>query len=560
MGAASMGQKKVLVMGGGVAGIRAVLAEADSGSQVYLIEHFPGIGGERIARDKIVTDGDAFDIPDLAAVKSHKNVEVLTGADLEALTSENGRYSVSLRCTTPRVDRDKCNDCGACIKVCPVHMYDDYNEGLVWRTAIDFFNTEFRYYNIFREDMPVCQRTCPINLDIRAYVGQIADGEFSQALATIRRKLPFPLSIGRVCPHPCEDACNRGYKDEPISICFLKRFVADHEFNSGLLPSIQLPEVRYPEKVAIIGGGPSGLTCAYHLAITGYEHVVVFEALPEPGGMFRVGIPEYRLPKEILAKDIGFITQHGVEIRTGIRVGKDILFDDIQKEYDAVLIAIGAHQGMKMGVRNEDAAGVFEGVAFLRNAALGREVPNKGTAVVVGGGNVAMDVARTGIRIGFDEVHLLYRRTRNEMPASPWEVSAAEEEGVNFQFLVAPQEVVLKDGRAVGIKCLRMRLGEPDATGRRKPVAVEGSEFVVVADAIFAAIGQVTDNTLVGERHGFQFGRKLNFEVNPHTFETNVRGVFASGDAATGADIAVRACAGGKKAAESIHRYLRAKN
>jgi len=546
-------------MGGGAAGIHAALSEAAAGNKVYLVEHFPSIGGERIARDRIISDGDAIYVPDVAEVKSHKKIEVLTSADVGALISENGKYTVKLRCLTPRVDREKCDNCGECIKVCPIHMYDDYNEGLEWRTAIDFFNSESGNYNIFKEDLPVCQQTCPINLDIRTYVGQIADGKFAESLATIRQKLPFPLSIGRVCPHPCEAECNRGHKDEPISICFLKRFVADYEVNSGVTPNVQLTKVKYPEKIAIIGGGPSGLTCAYHLSLFGYENVTVFEALPEPGGMLRVGIPEYRLPKEILANDIEFVTRHGVEIRAGIRVGKDISFDDIREEYDAVLVAIGAHKGVGMRVKNEDAEGVFEGVKFLRDVALDNEVPNKGTAVVVGGGNVAMDVARTGIRIGFNEMNVLYRRTRNEMPASPWEVDAAEREGVNFHFLVAPQEVIVKNGRAVGMKCLRMKLGDPDASGRRKPVPVEGSEFVMKGDTIFAAIGQVTDNTLVEEKHGFQFGRKLNFQVNPNTFETDVEGVFASGDAATGADIAIRACAGGKRAAESIHQYLREK-
>ena len=552
-----MALKKVLVMGGGGAGIHAALSEAAAGNKVYLVEPFPSIGGERISRNEIITDGNMFVAPNLAEIKSHENIEVLTGADVKALIADNGKYSVRLRCRTFRVDREKCDDCGECIKVCPIHMYDDYNEGLEWRTAIDFFNPESGSYNIYKEEMPICQHTCPIKLDIRTYVGQIADGKFAESLVTIRQKLPFPLSIGRVCPHPCEGECNRGHKDEPISICYLKRFVADHEVINGMMPTVQLPERKYPEKIAVIGGGPSGLTCAYHLALFGYENVTVFEALPEPGGMFRVGIPEYRLPKAILAKDIEFITEHGVEIRTGVRVGKDIGFDDVRKEYDAVLIAVGAHIGMRMRVKNEDVQGVFEGIKFLRDVALGNEVPNKGTAIVVGGGNVAMDVARTGIRIGFDEMNLLYRRTRNEMPASPWEVDAAGHEGVKFHFLVAPQEVIVKDGRAIGMKCLRMQLGEPDASGRRKPVPVEDSEFVVKADTIFAAIGQVTDNSLIDEKHGFQFGRKLNFEVDPDTCETNVKGVFASGDAASGADIAIRACAGGKRAAESIHRYLR---
>jgi len=550
-------EQKVLVMGGGVAGIKAALEEAAAGNKVYLTEHFPGIGGERIPQDRIITDGDAFAVPDLAAIKENDNIEVLTNGDVQALVGENGQYKVKVHCRTPRVHTEKDNLVNA-IRVCPIHMYDDYNEGLEWRTAVDFFNSAWGGYNLYKEDMPVCQRTCPINLDIRTYVGQIADGKYAESLATIRKKLPFPLSIGRVCPHPCEGECNRGYMDEPISICFLKRYVADVEINSNVEPKIQVPDETYPEKIAIIGGGPSGLTCAYHLALLGYSNnITVFEALPEPGGMFRVGIPEYRLPKAILAKDIEFITKHGVEIKCGVRIGKDITFDDIKSDYDAVLLAIGAHKGMSMRVKNEEAEGCFEGVKYLRDAGLGNEIPNKGTCIVVGGGNVAMDVARTSLRVGFDQVNLLYRRTRKEMPASPWEVDAAEEEGVAFHFLVAPQEVVVKDGKAVGMKCLKMELGEPDASGRRKPVPIEGSEFVMDSDTVFAAIGQVTDNSLVDEKFGFKFGRKLNFEVNPRTFETNVEGVFASGDAATGANIAVRACAGGKTAAESIHKYLR---
>ena len=535
------------------------LDEAATGNNVYLAEPSPGIGGERIPTNRIITDSESLAEPDLTSLKNNKNIKILRSADVQGLIRENGHYKVNVRCRTPRVDPEKCDECGECIKVCPIHMYDDYNAGLEWRTAIDFFGSASGDYNIFKEDMPVCQRTCPINLDIRSYVGHIADRHYDKALATIRKKLPFALSIGRVCPHPCEDMCNRGDKDEPVSICALKRFAADYEVKNDIVPKLQLPAENYPETIAIVGGGPSGLTCAYHLALLGYEHVTVFEALSRAGGMFLVGIPEYRLPEAILAKDIEFIERHGVEIRTGVRVGKDISFDQMRHDYDAILIAVGAHKAMSMRVRNEKAAGVLEGVSFLRDVALGGEVPNRGKAIVVGGGNVAMDVARTCVRIGFQEVNLLYRRTRKEMPASAWEVDAAEEEGVRFHFLVSPQEVVVKKDKAVGLKCQKMFLGEPDASGRRKPVPIEGSESVMDADTIFSAIGQVTDNALVGQEHGFKFGKKLNFEVNPNTFETNVEGVFASGDAATGADIAVRACAGGKTAAESIHRYLRGK-
>ncbi|MBW2565909.1 MAG: 4Fe-4S binding protein, partial [Deltaproteobacteria bacterium] len=268
-----MTKKKVLILGGGAAGINAALYEAAAGNSVYLAEPSPGIGGERIPQTRIITDGESFAGPDLTSVKNNKNIEILKSAEVQGLTRENRHYRVNLRCGTTRVDPEKCNECGECIKVCPIHMYDDYNAGLEWRTAIDSFGSASGDYNIFREDMPVCQRNCPINLDIRTYVGHIADRHYDKALATIRKKLPFALSIGRVCPHPCEDMCNRGDKDEPVSICALKRFAADHGVKNNIVPKLQLPAENYPEKIAIVGGGPSGLTCAYHLALLGYENV-----------------------------------------------------------------------------------------------------------------------------------------------------------------------------------------------------------------------------------------------------------------------------------------------
>jgi ferredoxin len=248
-------EKKVLILGGGAAGIKAALHEAAVGNKVYLAEQLPSIGGERIPQNRIITDGESFTVPDLTSVNNNENIQILRNADVQRLVGENGHYRVNVRCRTPRVDPEKCDECGECIKVCPIHMYDDYNEGLEWRTAIDFFGSYSGDYNIFREDMPACQRTCPIHLDIRTYIGYIADGKYAESLATIRKKLPFPLSIGRICPHPCESECNRGDKDEPISICFLKRFVADYEINEQLEPKLQLPAENSPEKVAIIGGG-----------------------------------------------------------------------------------------------------------------------------------------------------------------------------------------------------------------------------------------------------------------------------------------------------------------
>ena len=547
----------MLIIGGGVAGVKAALDRAGAGNKVVLVEDLPSVGGERIPQDRLITDGESFTDPDLAALKENNAIRVIDNAEVRSLVGDNGSFKAKIHRRTPRIDREKCNDCGECIKVCPIHMYDDYNESLEWRTAVDYFNSGSGNYNVYKEDMPVCQRTCPINLDIRTYVGYIADRKYAEALATIRNKLPFPLSIGRVCPHPCEFECNRGYKDEPISICFLKRYVADYEVYNDVEPPITVPEKTYPEKIAIIGGGPSGLTCAYHLALLGYaKNITVFEALPACGGMFLVGIPEYRLPKKILAKDVEFVEKHGVEIKCNVRIGKDISYDDIRKDYDAVLIAIGAHLGMNMGVGNEDAEGVFEGVKFLRDAALGNEVPNKGTAIVVGGGNVAMDVARTSWRIGFDEVNLLYRRTRKEMPASPWEVDAAEHEGIKFHFLVAPQEVVVKDGKAVGMKCQRMELGEPDDSGRRRPVPIEGSDYLLDVDIAIIAIGNGSNPLIHQTTPEIEINKWGNIVVSGEDMKTSKKGVFAGGDIVTGGATVILAMGAGRNAARAMDEYL----
>jgi NADPH-dependent glutamate synthase beta subunit-like oxidoreductase len=550
--------KRVIIFGGDPAGVTAALAQAEAGMQVTLIEPSPSLGSERLPQTRLITDDSSFIDPNLEAVKKHPNIRIITNAQVEQASTENGSYRFRVRRSTPRVDPEKCNDCRACMRVCPIHMYDDFNEGLGFRTAIDFFNAETGEYNIFKEDMPICQATCPANLDIRSYVGLIADGKYTESLAKIRERLPFALSIGRVCPHPCETACNRGYMDEPISICTLKRFVADWEVKSEAPPPVEIPDEFHKEKVALIGAGPASLSCGFYLAKAGY-HSVCFEALPEPGGMFRFGIPEYRLSAATLMHEINWILSHGVELRCNTRVGKDISFEQLRKEFDAIFIGVGAQKGMKLGIKGEDLEGVVDGVDFLRDVNMGKKVDAKGKVIVIGGGNVAMDAARVSWREGFDEVHVLYRRTKKEMPASPWEIEAAEHEGVKFQYLVAPIEVVGDNGRMTGLKCLRMELGEPDASGRRRPVPVEGSEFVVEAETLFPAIGQRPDLAFVPEGSELDITRWNTLAVDQMTFMTNIPGIFSAGDVETGADIAIRACANGRKAANGIISYLEAK-
>lgn len=550
---------RVIIFGGDPAGLAAALQQAEAGKEVTLVEPSPSLGeGGRIPQTRVVEGGLPVEDVNLEAVRRHPNIRVITNATIERVRNSNGAYQFRIRRRSPRVHADRCNDCKACIRVCPVHMYDDFNEGLGFRTAIDYFNPKTGEYNIFKEDMPICQATCPANLDIRSYVGLIADGKYAESLAKIRERLPFALSIGRVCPHPCETACNRGLMDQPISICTLKRFVADWEMNHQIPAPVEVPDTFHPERVAIIGAGPAGLTCGYFLAKAGYRSVC-FEALPEPGGMFRYGIPEYRLPTPTLMHEIDWILSHGVELRCNVRIGRDIAFEDLLREFDAVFIGVGAHKGMKLQIKGEDMEGVIDGVDFLRDANMGKPINAKGKVIIIGGGNVAMDAARVSWREGFEEVHILYRRTKREMPASPWEIEAAEHEGIKIQYLVAPIEVLGENGRMTGLKCLRMELGEPDASGRRRPVPIEGSEFVVEAETLIPAIGQRPDISFVPEGSGLEITRWSTFAVDRETFMTNVPGVFCAGDVETGPDIAIRACAGGRKAALGIVKYLEAK-
>ncbi len=557
-----MENNKVLIIGGGLQGTQAALEKAEAGAEVTLVEKFPSLGAERIPRDRIIDPEKPFVNPALDKVRSHDHINILTTADLARITKDDGKVHAHIVKHSLRVDNSKCTDCKACIRVCPVNMLDDFNEGFGFRTAVDYYNPGTGAYNIFKEDQPVCQRTCPAHLDIRTYVAQIADGKPLDSLATIRDRLPLPGSIGRVCPHPCETACNRQYLDEPISICFLKRFAADVELQEGIEPIYETPEKKYPEKIGIVGAGPAGLTCAYDLARAGYKNITIYEALPVPGGYLWVGIPEYRLPKKLLKREVDLIAKMGIDIQYNTRVGTDISFDDLRKNNDALFIGAGCHKGLKLRVPGEDeyeGKGIVDCVTFLREQALGQAPEANGKLIVIGGGNAAIDSARVGWRMGFDEVYILYRRTRKEMPANPWEIDAAEHEGVILQYLAAPVEIIGKDGKVSGMKCIKMELGEPDASGRRRPVPIEGSEYVIDAETIVPAISQATNLDFLGDDHEFNITRWNTFDIDEDTGATSVPGVFAGGDVVTGPDIAIRAIAAGKRGALGIHDYLRSK-
>lgn len=551
-----MGNNAVLIIGGGLAGIQSALEQAESGNTVYLVENSPGIGGERLLYNEDSKTVD-FVSPDLEKVKKNKNIRIITNADIEKVEESDGKFDIKIKKRDIRVIEERCDDCKACIKVCPVNLWDNENQGLSFRTAIDFFDHVNPSYNIVKET-PVCQRTCPVHLDIRGYIGFIADGKFEESLALIKEVLPFPSICGHICPHPCEEECNRGRIDYPLSIRDLKRFVADIELQNALKPK-PLMIVKGEDKgkkVAIIGAGPAGLACAHDLALLGYG-VTVFEALPRPGGMLAVGIPDYRLPRDVLEKEIDAVSALGVEIRCNTVIGKGLSLDDLfNKGYEAVFITVGAHKNQEMRIPGEDARRVIPGVTFLRDLNLGKPADVGERVVVIGGGNVAIDSARCALRLGARDVTILYRRSRHEMPASDEEIEAALEEGVKIEYLVAPLQVFTADGKAAGLRCMRMELGKPDTSGRRRPIPVEGSEFDIELDTLIPAIGQVPDISFLGESSGIELTKRGTIAVNPDTLETSRPGVFAGGDCQTGPKIAIEAIAAGKKAAVSIDKYL----
>ena len=394
--------------------------------------------------------------------------------------------------------------------------------------------------------IPPCQAACPLHMDIREYVDLVAQGKILEALQVIRSGNPFPSICAYVCTHPCESACRRAQVDKPIAIRALKRFAL--EFGGDRLIQAEA-ETRHSEKVAIVGSGPAGLACAYYLRKSGYP-VTVFEAHSEVGGMLRTGIPQYRLPHTVLDTEVQRLNQMGVEIRLNTRVvSLDLLFE---MGYKAVFVTIGAHQGLRMGIDGEESPGVIDGATFLREVNLGLK-PSLGDRVaVVGGGNVAIDAARTALRLGARRVSILYRRTRAEMPADDTEVEQAIEEGIKVLFLAAPTGI-RREGGQLTVTCTRMELGEPDASGRRRPVSIPDSEFNQEVDALITAIGQVPQTPT--DFH-LRTGRGSTIQVDPTTLTTNRSGVFAGGDAVTGPATVVEALAAGRLAASRIDDYL----
>jgi formate dehydrogenase beta subunit len=402
-----------------------------------------------------------------------------------------------------------------------------------------------------------CMDACPVHLDVPTYVELIKERRFEEALELIRKRNALPGVCGRVCIRPCEFSCRRNFLDEPVQIKFLKRFVADYEIAHQLESPIISAE-KTPDRVAVIGAGPAGVSCAFYLAQKGYQ-VTIFEALPEPGGMAAVGIPDYRLPRAILRREVEIVQKAGVEIIYNTRIGVDKTMDDLWKEgYQAIFIGVGSHDSKAMGVEGEEKGyqGFIPGVKFLRDINVGKEIYKGDKLMVVGGGNVAIDCARSAFRVGFKEVNLVYRRSRKEMPADAVEIEDAEKEGVKFHFLTLPTKIIAEGNKVKAVECIRMELGEPDSSGRRRPIPVKGSEFILETDVLIPAIGQDQDLSFIRESDGVVITKWGTVKVDEDNLMSDRKGIFSGGDCVTGPAALVNALSAGYDAAITIDHYL----
>ena len=551
----------VLVVGGGIGGITAALETASCGVNVTMLEQGPSIGGRMIQLDKTFPTLDCSTCtlsPKMVEVALQKKIDLLSWAKPVAIKKNGKGFTVTILKKTRYVDIKKCTACGSCSPGCPVVMKSEFNMGTGPRKAIyiPFPQAIPNKASIDkRTDRPckaACVDACPIHTNVLGYLKHISEGRFEDAYMLIRETNPFPSSCGRVCYAPCEGACNRGQLDSPLAIRDLKRSAVDR-FD---LDTLEPPQVQTTErKVAVIGAGPAGLSCAHDLAMEGHD-VTVFETLPEPGGMLRYAIPEYRLPKAELDKEIGYIRRMGVKIECSIEIGKNMDAATLKNDYEAIFVGTGAPVGIRLGVEGEDISGIMDGLRFLRAVNKGESLETGKKVAVIGGGNTAVDCARTAKRLGSEEVTLIYRRTRQEMPAANEEVEALIHEGIIIEFLATPVRFNGSNGKVSAAECIRMELGEPDASGRRRPVEIKGSEFSVPVDTVITALGQATETDFLNPL-GVKLRKNGTVEADPVTCTTSVEGVFAGGDVTTGPAYVVDAIAAGKKAARSIIKFLK---
>jgi heterodisulfide reductase subunit A len=549
----------IMVVGGGIAGMQAALDIGASGHKVYLVERQTTVGGHMLQFDKTFPTLDCaacIGTPKMVDVAQESNIELYSYSEVKEISGYIGNYTVTVHRKPRYVKEGICTGCGECTQVCPVTMPSEWDEGLAERKAIyrAFPQAVPITFCIDKKDRAPCVATCPANVNIQGYVQLIRQGKYAEAVQCILERLPLPGVLGRVCPHPCEAECRRGRTDAPVAIRDLKRFAAD-QIDPADLPKPEI--IERSEKIAVIGSGPAGLTVAYYLRLKGYQ-ITIFEALPQLGGMLRVGIPDYRLPQAVLDSEINHILGLGIEAHTNQRLGSDFTLEDLEGQgFAAAFLGIGAHTSMKLRIAGEaETAGVIDAVRFLREVNLGgREKPGD-RVVVVGGGNVAIDAARTARRLGASQVTIIYRRSEKEMPAYAEEIQGAAAEGIEIQTLTAPVRIEAEDGRATALRCIRTELGPPDASGRRRPRPVEGSEFSIACDAVIPAIGQRTDVAGTTGIFDLEMTGYQTLKVNPGTFQTSRPNVFACGDMVSGPATVIEAVAAGHRVVAAMHAFV----
>jgi heterodisulfide reductase subunit A2 len=551
----------VLVVGGGISGIQASLDLAESGYFVYLAEEQSAIGGVMAQLDKTFPTNDCsmcIISPKLVEAGRHLNIELLTQTSVTGVSGQAGNFSVTLARQPRYVDEEKCTACGECAKVCPIDVSNRFDQGLGRRKAAFKLYPQAMpsAYTIEKRGTAPCRAACPVNPSIQGCMALVLDGKYQEAFALFRSEHPFPAICGRVCHQPCEDACTRRDVDQPLAIRGMHRFLSDWARDNGVVYKPEKKESK-KEKIAVIGSGPAGLACAYFLALEGYP-VTVFEKSETVGGMLTLGIPAYRLPRDVIEEEIDVIRNLGVEIRTGVDVGTDLTVGGLRADgYRAFFLAVGSQECKRLGIENEEIEGVYPGIDFLRDVNSG-EKPDLGDRVaVIGGGNVAMDSVRSALRLGSKEPFVVYRRSEAEMPANAEEIAECRDEGIEIMTLTNPVRVVGENGRVNALVCERMRLGDPDESGRRRPEPIEGSEFTMAVDAVIPAIGQESDWACLTEECACTLSDWGTMQVDPVTCQSHDPDIFAGGDAVTGPRTVVEAISAGKEAAISIHRLLR---
>lgn len=549
----------VLVIGGGIAGMESSLTLGDMGYNVLLVEKEASIGGKMVLLSKVFPTLDCascISTPKMASTAHHPNVTVSTSSQIDEITKKDGGgFQVKLHKTSTFVNSAACTGCGECEQVCTVARPDPFNFDLAAHRAIHipFPQAVPKKAVMVRAGTSPCSFSCPAGVKAHGYVSLVRSGKYDEAFHLHMEDAPLPGSLSRACYAPCEGECTRGNLEGTVPIRAIKRFMVDRYYENHPEPEYGQPELIPEKTIAIIGSGPAGLSSAYHLARRGYS-VTVFEAAAEPGGMLRYGIPAYRLPKDVVDRDIKNITTLGVQINTGSPVAS--LRSLKSQGFDAAFLAVGTMEGMKMAIEGEDLGGVTDCMTFLKQANSSKSMDLSGkTVMVIGGGNAAIDPARMAIRLGAKEVIIQYRRSRTEMPAHDWEVEAALEEGVTLQVLRNPVRFIGEKGQLKAVESLTMELGEPDDSGRRRPIPVSGSEQSIPVDLVVIAIGLKPATSSFANELGLNYNGTI--QANDETLQTSVPWTFAGGDAVTGPSMVVSAIGQGKRAAFYIDRLLK---